>query len=130
MDHLKSRSFRLSCLALFLIGLAAGIWQGVSRKSPVMTFLSDLFFSEFMVFLIFGVFRVLGNMHAFTAATYSFRFIHRIFRNQKVSGKNSRDEYLQYRSSKAEHPEAVWYLIAAAVFLLLSVAVILLSNVL
>ena len=124
MSFLKSRSFRITSLILFVIGLALGIWQGVSRQSPVLIFLSDLCFSEAMVFLVFGIIRLLGNMHVFTSAAYSFRFVHRIFRNQKVSGEKSRDEYWKYRESRTNHLEAKGYLILAAGFLVLSVGLI------
>ena len=124
MNILKIRSFRITSLVLFVIGLALGLWQGISRQSPVLVFLSDLFFSETMVFLVFGIICVLGNVHAFTSASYSFRFIHRIFRNQRVSGEKSRDEYMKYRESRPTHPEAKGYLILAAIFLVLSLVLI------
>ena len=50
--------------------------------------------------------------------------LHRIFRNQKVSGEKSRDEYWKYRESRTNHPEAKGYLILAAGFLVLSVGLI------
>ncbi len=120
MKELKSRSFRITIIVLFVVGLGIGVWQGVSRASSAFVFVSDLFFSEFLVFLLFGVIRMLGNMRAFTSAAYSFRFVHRLFRNQKVSGKESQEEYRKYRESRAEHPEAKWYLIFACAFLALS----------
>ena len=124
MRFLKSRSFRITCLILFVIGLALGIWQGLAGQSPALVFLSDLFFSEFLIFLLYGIARLLGNMHALTFASYSFRFVHRIFRNQKVNGAESRDAYWKYRESRPKDPNAKGYLILAAVFLAVSLALI------
>ena len=120
MQVLKSRSFRIASIVLFIIGLGISIWQGITRNSPLLVWISDLFVTEFLLFLLYGILRTLRNMHAFAFAAYSFRFVHRLFRNQKVSGKDSPDEYRQYLESRPQHPEAKGFLVLAAAFLILS----------
>ncbi|MBQ9306506.1 MAG: DUF3899 domain-containing protein [Clostridia bacterium] len=126
---LKEKSTRRTALFLFLIGLAIGIYQGsvndTFARFPV--FLSDLFFTECMVFLAIGVIRLLGNMHAFTSASYGFRFVHKIFRNEQKNfgdAQKAKDEYLKYREEKPQHPEAKDYMILSLIFLVLSLLMI------
>ena len=125
MNAWKTRSFRITALVLFLIGLALEIWQSSVQGTLGLNsvFLSDLLFAEFMVFMIFGLIRLLGNMRAFTAASYSFTFVHRLFRNEKTVYKNAqdaKDDYYNYRESKPVHEDAKNYLFLAGLFLLLS----------
>ena len=125
MDFLKGTGFKKSFLIIFLLGLAAGIYRGIASQSPLFLFLSDLFFTEFLFFFVVGTVHLLGNVHAFSSASYGFRFVHRLFRNQPVPGAGeAKDDFLAYRQSRPKHPQAGYELAAAGIFLLLSVAMI------
>ncbi len=125
MEILKRKSFLRTFLILCFIGLAVGVYRGIAEHSPLFLFLSDLFFTEFLVFFAIGVIRLLGNLHAMTSASYSFRMIHKLFRNEpRPTGDAARDDYLQYRESRPHHDDAKILLIIAGIFLVLSLGLI------
>ena len=125
MTGWKDRSFRVTALILLGVGLLLSLFLAWRQEhlTGIAIFLSDFCFTQFMVFMAFGTWRLLGNIHAFTFASYSFRFVHRLFRKEKTvypDAEAAREAYRDYRDSRPVRPHAALYMAVGGAFLILS----------
>ena len=108
----RYKGLMIECVILTAAGVVLARLTG--SLSP-----ADVFFALASVFMMWGIVRVLGNMHAFTMVTWSFKRLHRMTQGEKLPADKQKDAYLEYRESRPHHDDAVWLLVIAAVWTVL-----------
>ena len=113
----------VSLAVLSAIGLVAGLYVHRSDGARWIVVLADVLFTMGSVILMWGLVRQLGNLHMFTSTTYGFHRFHDLFRGKQMKGNEMKEDYLSYRESRPNHPEAKPLILIGAVVLAVSVVV-------
>ncbi len=114
------RRFWKTALVLLVIGAIPGVYLGIRRSSPPLTFAADLVFAQASVFLIWGLIRLLGNMRAFTSFTWGLKSLRRLIANRSMKSSHAKDEYLKYRNERPVHDDVPMLMICGGILMVLS----------
>ena len=82
--------------ALFVVGLALAFVLKNNSGSTGLVFVSDAFFSIAMVFLIWGLIHMVGNMNVFASMIYGTKCLVKLIRGKQDSAQTVKDGYLEY----------------------------------
>ena len=121
------RSFWKTALVLLVIGAVPGVYLGIRRSSPVLTFAADLVFAQASVFLIWGLIRLLGNMRAFTSFTWGLKSLRRLIANRPMKSSHAKDEYLKYRNERPVHSDVSMLMICGGILMVLALVLTVLA---
>ena len=84
-------------------------------------FVSDAFFSIAMVFLIWGLIHMVGNMNVFASMIYGTKCLVKLIRGKQDSSQTVKDGYLEYLKTRRRHTDIVMVMLFAGGFFVLSV---------
>lgn len=110
-----------TAVILFVVGLALSFVLKNNSGSLGLVFLSDMFFSVAMVFLIWGLIHLVGNMHVFASLIYGTKCLARMIRGKRDSSQTVKEGYLEYLKTRRHHTDIPMLMVFAAGFLILSV---------
>ena len=121
MQRLQWRGFWKTALVLLIIGAVPGVYLGIRRSSPWLTFAADLVFAQASVFLVWGIIHQLGNMRAFTSFTWGLKSLRRLIANKPMKSSHAKDEYLKYRNERPVHNDVSMLMICCGVLMALAI---------
>ena len=107
--------------ALFVVGLALAFVLKNNSGSTGLVFVSDAFFSIAMVFLIWGLIHMVGNMNVFASMIYGTKCLVKLIRGKQDSSQTVKDGYLEYLKTRRRHTDIVMVMLFAGGFFVLSV---------
>jgi len=126
--HLRfPRGSLAKSIILSLIGLVLTYF---TRRTPSRPFIvvMDALFNVGMVFFIYGLMHAISNMDMFASLRYGFQAIKRVFQGNPQKASEMKEDYLEYRSSRARHDDVPFLLIIAFVLMAASVALYLIAG--
>ena len=85
-------------LALGLVFTLPGM-----RDSSAGRIASNLLFGMGSGFLVVAIVLTLSNAHMFASASWGTRTLKRLFRGEKVTGREAKDDFLRYRQQRGGH---------------------------
>ena len=121
MQRLQWRGFWKTALVLLIIGAVPGVYLGIQRSSPWLTFAADLVFAQASVFLVWGIIHQLGNMRAFASFTWGLKSLRRLIANKPMKSSHAKDEYLKYRNERPVHNDVSMLMICCGVLMALAI---------
>ena len=107
--------------ALFVVGVALAFVLKNNSGSTGLVFVSDAFFSIAMVFLIWGLIHMVGNMNVFASMIYGTKCLVKLIRGKQDSSQTVKDGYLEYLKTRRRHTDIVMVMLFAGGFFVLSV---------
>lgn len=107
--------------ALFVVGVALAFVLKNNSGSTGLVFVSDAFFSIAMVFLIWGLIHMVGNMNVFASMIYGTKCLVKLIRGKQDSSQTVKEGYLEYLKARRRHTDIVMLMLFAAGFFILSV---------
>lgn len=107
--------------ALFVVGVALAFVLKNNSGSTGLVFVSDAFFSIAMVFLIWGLIHMVGNMNVFASMIYGTKCLVKLIRGKQDSSQTVKEGYLEYLKTRRHHTDIVMLMLFAAGFFILSV---------
>lgn len=107
--------------ALFVVGVALAFVLKNNSGSTGLVFVSDAFFSIAMVFLIWGLIHMVGNMNVFASMIYGTKCLVKLIRGKQDSSQTVKEGYLEYLKARRRHTDIVMLMLFAGGFFVLSV---------
>lgn len=107
--------------ALFVVGLALAFVLKNNSGSTGLVFVSDAFFSIAMVFLIWGLIHMVGNMNVFASMIYGTKCLVKLIRGKQDSSQTVKEGYLEYLKTRRRHSDIPMLMLFAGGFFVLSV---------
>lgn len=107
--------------ALFVVGVALAFVLKNNSGSTGLVFVSDAFFSIAMVFLIWGLIHMVGNMNVFASMIYGTKCLVKLIRGKQDSSQTVKEGYLEYLKTRRRHSDIPMLLLFAGGFFVLSV---------
>ena len=107
--------------ALFVVGVALAFVLKNNSGSTGLVFVSDAFFSIAMVFLIWGLIHMVGNMNVFASMIYGTKCLVKLIRGKQDSSQTVKDGYLEYLKTRRRHSDIPMLMLFAGGFFVLSV---------
>ena len=107
--------------ALFVVGVALAFVLKNNSGSTGLVFVSDAFFSIAMVFLIWGLIHMVGNMNVFASMIYGTKCLVKLIRGKQDSSQTVKEGYLEYLKTRRRHTDIVMVMLFAGGFFVLSV---------
>lgn len=107
--------------ALFVVGVALAFVLKNNSGSTGLVFVSDAFFSIAMVFLIWGLIHMVGNMNVFASMIYGTKCLVKLIRRKQDSSQTVKEGYLEYLKARRRHTDIVMLMLFAGGFFVLSV---------
>lgn len=113
-------------LSIVVAGVALSL---LTRRSGATgaALASDMLFTTGMMFLILGLWRLIGNMGMFNSLKYGTKSLFRVLSNQKAPADKERDGYIAYVNSRPKHQDVLVTLLLSGGFLSLSVLSVLIA---
>ncbi len=106
--------------ALFVVGVALAFVLKNNSGSTGLVFVSDAFFSIAMVFLIWGLIHMVGNMNVFASMIYGTKCLVKLIRGKQDSSQTVKDGYLEYLKTRRRHSDIPMLMLFAGGFFVLS----------
>ena len=106
--------------ALFVVGVALAFVLKNNSGSTGLVFVSDAFFSIAMVFLIWGLIHMVGNMNVFASMIYGTNCLVKLIRGKQDSSQTVKDGYLEYLKTRRRHSDIPMLMLFAGGFFVLS----------
>ena len=106
--------------ALFVVGVALAFVLKNNSGSTGLVFVSDAFFSIAMVFLIWGLIHMVGNMNVFASMIYGTKCLVKLIRGKQDSSQTVKEGYLEYLKARRRHTDIVMLMLFAGGFFVLS----------
>ena len=107
--------------ALFVVGVALAFVLKNNSGSTGLVFVSDAFFSIAMVFLIWGLIHMVGNMNVFASMIYGTKCLVKLIRGKQDSSQTVKEGYLEYLKTRRRHSDIPMLMLFAGGFFVLSV---------
>lgn len=107
--------------ALFVVGVALAFVLKNNSGSTGLVFVSDAFFSIAMVFLIWGLIHMVGNMNVFASMIYGTKCLVKLIRGKQDSSQTVKEGYLEYLKARRRHSDIPMLMLFAGGFFVLSV---------
>lgn len=107
--------------ALFVVGVALAFVLKNNSGSTGLVFVSDASFSVAMVFLIWGLIHMVGNMNVFASMIYGTKCLVKLIRGKQDSSQTVKEGYLEYLKTRRRHTDIVMVMLFAGGFFVLSV---------
>lgn len=107
--------------ALFVVGVALAFVLKNNSGSAGFVFVSDAFFSIAMVFLIWGLIHMVGNMNVFASMIYGTKCLVKLIRGKQDSSQTVKEGYLEYLKTRRRHSDIPMLMLFAGGFFVLSV---------
>lgn len=107
--------------ALFVVGVALAFVLKNNSGSTGLVFVSDAFFSIAMVFLIWGLIHMVGNMNVFASMIYGTKCLVKLIRGKQDSSQTVKEGYLEYLKARRRHTDIVMLMLFAGGFFVLSI---------
>ena len=106
---------------LFVVGVALAFVLKNNSGSTGLVFVSDAFFSIAMVFLIWGLIHMVGNMNVFASMIYGTKCLVKLIRGKQDSSQTVKEGYLEYLKTRRRHSDIPMLMLFAGGFFVLSV---------
>ena len=106
--------------ALFVVGVALAFVLKNNSGSTGLVFVSDAFFSIAMVFLIWGLIHMVGNMNVFASMIYGTKCLVKLIRGKQDSSQTVKEGYLEYLKTRRRHSDIPMLMLFAGGFFVLS----------
>ena len=107
--------------ALFVVGVALAFVLKNNSGSTGLVFVSDAFFFIAMVFLIWGLIHMVGNMNVFASMIYGTKCLVKLIRGKQDSSQTVKEGYLEYLKARRRHSDIPMLMLFAGGFFVLSV---------
>ena len=128
LEAKRRRVQRLGTAAALTAAALACVWirgQAVALTGAML--ISDVCFALGMAYHICGMIGLLGNVHMFTSFTYGVKYMKRLFRGERMTAREAKEDYLTYRSTRRHHDDVPLLLGVGVVCMMLSVAAALMA---
>ena len=128
MNRCIPKGFWKKALVLTVIGVLLSYFTQPPRQGLSLIVFVDFLFAVGMVFFIYGLMHMVGNMDMFTSLGYGFKAIKRVFRGNPQKASEMKEEYLEYRASRKKHDDVLPLLLIGILLIAASMAIYLIFD--